>query len=200
MGKAKKRASRSQPPRKPQNLAVRKHEYLKRHEVDALRKAAGQLGRQGHRDSTMILFCYRHGLRATELVSMLDWHQVDLVEKTVMVRRCKGSKDTEHTLEKDEIAALKKLGESREGPVFVSERGGVMSERAFHNIVARAGKKAGLGAHIHPHQLRHACGFDMVGRGIPLRLIQDWLGHKNIRHTVWYTQLGPERFKKTKMW
>ena len=131
---------------------------------------------------------------------MLDWHQVDLVGKTLAVLRCKGSKDTEHTLEKDEVADLKKLGPQASGPVFVNERGGRVSENSFHKIVQRAGIKAGLGPHVHPHMLRHSCGFDMTSRGIPTRYIQEWLGHRNIQHTVRYTELGPGRFKKIKMW
>jgi type 1 fimbriae regulatory protein FimB/type 1 fimbriae regulatory protein FimE len=188
------------PPRKPRNRSRRKREYLEAPQVAALMKAANQLGRNGHRDSTMILVAFRHGLRAKELTSMLDWHQVDLVGKTLAVQRCKGSKDTEHTLEKDEVAALKKLGPQASGPVFANERGGRVSENSFHKIVQRAGIKAGLGAHIHPHMLRHSCGFDMTSRGIPTRYIQEWLGHRNIQHTVRYTELGPGRFKKIKMW
>lgn len=188
------------PPRKPKNASVRKDEYLKRAEVARLMKAAAGLGRNGHRDATMILLAFRHGLRVRELVAMLDWHQVDLVGRTVAIRRCKKSKDTEHTLEKDEVAALKKLGPQPSGPVFVNERGGNLSERGFHIIVQRAGIKAGLGPHIHPHMLRHACGYDMTERMIPTRYIQEWLGHKNIQHTVRYTEMGSGRFKKVRMW
>ena len=188
------------PPRKPRNRSRRKREYLEAPQVAALMKAANQLGRNGHRDSTMILVTFRHGLRAKELTEMLDWHQLDLTGKTLAVLRCKGSKDTEHTLEKDEVAALKKLGPQASGPVFVNERGGRVSENSFHKIVQRAGEKAGLGPHVHPHMLRHSCGYDMTSRGIPTRYIQEWLGHRNIQHTVRYTELGPGRFKKIKMW
>ncbi len=195
-----KKRGQGDPPTKPHNKAVRKDEHLEREKVEKLIKAANQLGRNGHRDSTMCLFAFRHGLRAKELVSMLDWHQVDLQGKEVKVLRCKNSEDTDHTMEKDEVAALKKLGPKPYGPIFVNERGGRLSENSFHKIVQRAGLKAGLGPHIHPHMLRHSCGYDMARRGIPIRHIQDWLGHKNIQHTVRYTKLGPERFRKVKMW
>ena len=188
------------PPKKPRNKKVRKREYLERDQVAELMRAANQLGRNGHRDSTMILLAFRHGLRAKELTEMLEWHQIDLAGKTVNVLQCKGSKDTEHTLERDEIAALKKLGPQASGPVFVNERGGRVSENSFHKIVQRAGIKAGLGPNMHPHMLRHSCGYDMTSRGIPTRYIQEWLGHRNIQHTVRYTELGPGRFKKIKMW
>ena len=101
---------------------------------------------------------------------------------------------------KDEVAALKKLGPKPHGPVFTSERGGSMSENSFFKIVQRAGVRAGLGPHIHTHMLRHSCGYDMVSRGLPFRHIQDWLGHKNIHHTVKYTRLGADRFRKVNMW
>lgn len=188
------------PPRKPRNAAVRKREYLKREEVDRLRKAANQLGRHGERDSTLILIAFRHGLRVKELVSMLDWHQVDFQARTVFIRRCKGSKDGEHTLEKDEIAALRRIMKTQAGPIFTNERGGPLTESGVFKIIARAGEKAGLGFAVHPHMLRHACGYDMTKRGLPTRLIQDWLGHKNIQHTVRYTELDADKFRKTKMW
>jgi type 1 fimbriae regulatory protein FimB/type 1 fimbriae regulatory protein FimE len=131
------------PPKKPRNKKVRKREYLERDQVAALMKAANQLGRNGHRDATMILLGFRHGLRAKELVSMLDWHQVDLVGKTLAVLRCKGSKDTEHTLEKDEVAALKKLGPQASGPVFVNERGGGSRRTASTRSCGGPGRRPG---------------------------------------------------------
>ena len=187
-----KERTQPDPPVKPRNKKVRKREYLERDQVAQLMKAANQLGRLGHRDSTMILIAFRHGLRAKELTSMLDWRQVDLVGKTLAVLRCKGSKDT---LEKDEVAALKKLGPQASGPVFASERGGRVSENSFHKIVQRAGIKAGLGAHIHPHMLRHSCGFALANKGHDTRALQAYLGHRNIQHTVRYTELAPDRFK-----
>ena len=102
---------------------------------------------------------------------MLDWHQVDLQAREVKILRCKNSENATHTLEKDEVAALKKLGPKPHGPVFVNERGGRMSENSFFKIVQRAGVRAGLGPHIHPHMLRHSCGHDMVSRGLPFRHI-----------------------------
>jgi site-specific recombinase XerC len=163
-------------------------------------KTAASLGRNGHRDYTMILFAFRHGLRATELLHMLDWHQVDFEDRTLAVRRCKNSKDTEHTMEADEIAALRKLGIKESGPIFVNEQGTRISLNSFHKIVQRAGIAAGLGPKIHPHMLRHSCGYDMTERMIPTRLIQEWLGHKNIQHTVIYTEWGAGQFKKVRMW
>jgi site-specific recombinase XerD len=198
--RARKKPARPAPPLRRKNKSVRAVEYMERSKVKKLMEAAASIGRYGHRDATMILIAYRHGLRAYEIVDMLGWHQVDLEDKSISIHRCKKSKDTNHTLEKDEVAALKKLGPQSSGPVFVNERGGRMSVNSFHKIVQRAGIKAGLGPKIHPHMLRHSCGYDMTERGIPTRLIQEWLGHKNIRHTVQYTAVGSGQFKKVRMW
>lgn len=182
------------------NESRRGREYLEEEEVKALRKAAAKLGRHGHRDSTMILLAFRHGLRVSELVS-LRWDQVNMDEETIFIRRLKKSKSGQHTMERDEITALRKLGPGRKGLVFRSERGdGPVSDRSFRAIIARAGDEAGLGFPVHPHMLRHACGYALANADKPTRDIQDWLGHKNIQHTVRYTELNPERFRKAKMW
>jgi integrase len=150
----------------------------------------------------MILEAFRHGLRVSELIGWL-WDQLDLEEGTVYIRRKKGSKSGMHTLEDDEIRALKRLtpnARDRVGFVFRTERGGCLTENGFHKIVARAGQEAGIGFPVHPHQLRHACGFEMNRMGKTTRLIQDWLGHRNIRHTERYTQHDASEFKRARMW
>lgn len=188
------------PPKKPRNDDVRGREYLTEDEVDRIRKAAARLGRHGHRDATMILEGFRHGLRVSELVGW-QWDQVDLQAGTVYIRRRKGSKSGVHPLERDEIKALKTLAppaRDRHGPVFRNERGGPLSESGFFKILARAAAAAGLSFPVHPHMLRHACGFEMTRAAHPTRIVQDWLGHKNIQHTVRYTELDPERFRKGK--
>ncbi|MCZ6680863.1 MAG: tyrosine-type recombinase/integrase, partial [Candidatus Poribacteria bacterium] len=63
-------------------------------------------------------------------------------------------------------------------------------------IIARAGELAGLGFPVHPHMLRHACGFKLANDGHDTRAIQHYLGHKNIQHTVRYTELAPDRFNR----
>ena len=70
-----------------------------------------------------------------------------------------------------------------------------ISTRSVRKIVARAGKIAGLPGRVHPHQLRHACGYYLATNGHDTRAIQDYLGHRNIQHTVRYTQLNPSRFE-----
>jgi site-specific recombinase XerD len=192
------------PYKRQTNAELRSREWLEEDEVKQLGKAAREVGRHGHRDATMILVGYRHGLRCTELVN-LKWDQINLDQETCLVRRVKGSRDSMHTLERDEIKALRgigrfKLGADRHGYVFRTERGGPVSERSFHGIVARAGRLAGFSFPVHPHMLRHACGHSLINRDVPIRVVQDWLGHANINHTVAYAQLSPERFRRERIW
>ncbi len=79
--------------------------------------------------------------------------------------------------------------------VFVTERKGPMTDSTVRKLIARAGRGAGFDFPVHPHMLRHACGFKLANDGQDTRAIQHYLGHKNIQHTVRYTELAPERFK-----
>jgi integrase len=184
------------PPRRRKNKELRGREHLTPDEMERLIKAAGKVGRHGHRDATMILIAFRHGLRATELLSMRR-DQLMLDEKTVSVHRLKGSRSGEHPLTGREVRDLRRV--LREYPdssyVFVSERGGPLDRRAFGLIVRRAGRAAKLDLSCHPHMLRHSCGYYMANKGIDTRTIQAYLGHSNIQNTVRYTELAPGRFK-----
>jgi site-specific recombinase XerD len=79
--------------------------------------------------------------------------------------------------------------------LFVSERGGPLTARTVHHIVAMAGEAAGVPFPVHPHMLRHACGFYLANKGVDTRALQQYLGHRNIQHTVRYTELTPQRFQ-----
>src|SRR5262249_36173876 len=79
--------------------------------------------------------------------------------------------------------------------VFVSQRGGPVGPFAFHRRIQRLGEAAKMPFPIHPHMLRHACGFKLANDGHDTRALQHYLGHKNIQHTVRYTDLAPDRFK-----
>jgi integrase len=191
--------AKSTPPKRRTNKESRAREHLTDDEVDRLRKAAAKMGNWGHRNATLILIGYRHGLRVSELLD-LRWENVDLVDKTVYVTRLKDSKPGVHTMERDELTALRKLNPRPSGLVFLSERGGALSRRTICHIVAQAGIAAGLPFPVHPHMLRHTCGYGLANRGHDTRMIQDWLGHRQIQHTVKYTELDPERFRRAGMW
>jgi integrase len=175
---------------------VRTRRYLTGREVEKLIEAARKHGRYGHRDATMILLAYRHGLRASELCD-LQWHQVEINTGRLHVRRSKKGTPSVHPMQGDEIRALRRLQREQEASpyVFTSERGGPMSAKSFGTLFERLGKRAGMPFPIFPHMLRHACGYALANAGHDTRALQAWLGHKNIQHTVRYTELAPDRFK-----
>lgn len=183
-------------PLRLKNTDYRSREYLTESEVEQLIDAAGRVGRHGHRDASIILLSYRHGLRVTELVG-LRWDQVDLKQGLMHINRLKHGNASVHPLRGPELRALRRL--QRDYPampyVFLSERKAPLTDDAIHKIISRAGKEAKLPFTVHPHMLRHACGYKLAQAGQDTRAIQHYLGHKNIQHTVRYTQLSPDRFK-----
>ena len=148
------------------------------------------------RDAAIILLLFRHGLRTAELVA-LRWHQVDLKGGYLDVHRVKRGHHAKHPLRGPQLRLLRELQRTYpDSPyVFVSERKAPLSPRSIRQIVATAGKLAGLPFVPHPHQLRHACGYYLASHGHDTRAIQDYLGHKNIQHTVRYTEMAPHRFE-----
>jgi integrase len=182
------------PSRQP-NSELRSREHLTETEVEKLIEAA-KGNRYGQRDATMILVAYRHGLRASEICD-LRWEQFDFNSATLYVRRVKSGKPSTHPIRGDELRALRKLQrETTKSPfVFVSERGGPFTTDSFNWMVKRVAKKSGFPFQVHAHMLRHAAGYKLAGDGHDTRSIQDYLGHKNIQHTVRYTELSPTRFK-----
>jgi integrase len=184
------------PPTIVNSSVVRTREYLTGAEVERLIAAARKSSRYGHRNAGMILLAYRHGLRASEVCD-LQWHQVELTAGRLHVRRTKRGMPSVHPIRGDELRALRRL--QREQPpsphVFCSERGGPMTAKSFHTLIARLGERAGMVFPIHPHMLRHGCGYALANAGHDTRSIQAWMGHKNIQHTVRYTELAPDRFK-----
>ena len=183
-------------PRRPPNTELRTREYLSSAEIDSLMAAARNLTRHGHRDATLILLGYRHGLRVSELVS-LRWQQVDLKQGVLHVTRAKNGTPSTHPLRGPEIRALRRLEREYSGTyIFSSERKGPLTPAAVRKIVKRAGKAGGLGIDTHPHMLRHSCGYYLANKGADTRSIQAYLGHRSISNTVQYTALSSERFNE----
>jgi type 1 fimbriae regulatory protein FimB/type 1 fimbriae regulatory protein FimE len=185
------------PPRRLANRERRTREHLTPQEVDKLIRAVSRVGRYGHRDATLILLAYRHGLRVSELIA-LRWDQIDLDQGLLYVSRVKNGVPSTHPLRGPELRALRRLRrEQGISPyVLTSERGSAMTDSSVRKIIARAGEQAQLGFPIHPHMLRHACGFKLANEGHDTRAIQHYLGHRNIQHTVRYTELAADRFKR----
>lgn len=187
------------PPNKRTNKEKRPREHLVDDELNRLMRAARKMGKFGHRNATLILIGYRHGLRVSELVD-LRWENIDIGERTVYVTRLKDSKPGTHPMDPDEVAALRKLKPRQSGLVFLSERGYALSRRMVAHIVAQAGIAAKIPFPVHPHMLRHSCGYGLANRGHDTRMIMEWLGHRQIQNTVRYTELDPERFRRVGMW
>jgi type 1 fimbriae regulatory protein FimB/type 1 fimbriae regulatory protein FimE len=147
---------------------------------------ARKSSRYGHRDAVMILIAYRHGLRASELCD-LQWSQVELTTGRLHVRRAKNGSPSVHPMQGDEIRALRRLQreQGRSSHVFMTERDGPMTPKAFHALFGRIGARAKM----------QCCGYALANAGHDTRALQAWLGHKNIQHTVRYTELVPDRFK-----
>lgn len=185
------------PPRRRRNSEIRSREYLTAAEVEKLIDAAKTTGRHGHRDATIVLLSYRHGLRVGELVS-LRWDQIDLKQGVLHVVRSKNGSPSNHPIRGPEIRALRKLRrEYADLPyVFVTERQAPMTGSNVRKMVARAGVVARMPFPVHPHMLRHACGYKVANDGHDTRAIQHYLGHRNITHTTRYTELAPDRFSK----
>jgi site-specific recombinase XerD len=176
---------------------VRSREHLLAEEVEAMRDAIKKKsGRHAHRDSTLILIIYRHGLRVEE-VANLKWEQVDFASGNIHVRRIKRGSPSTQPLGGNEMRALRKL--QREYPtspfVFQSSRKGPLANDTIAGIVEQAGALAALPFPTHPHMLRHGTGYYLANKGVDTRTIQAYLGHRNIQHTVRYTELAPGRFK-----
>jgi integrase len=186
---------RTVPPGRRRNAELRTREHLTVTEVEGLIEAA-KGNRYGHRDATVILVTYRHGLRASEVCD-LRWDQVDFAGAVLHVRRAKNGLPSTHPLHGDELRALRRLQrESQTSPfVFVSERGSPFTTAGFARMVERAASVAGLEIKAHPHMLRHACGYALANKGHDTRAIQGWLGHRSITSTAVYTALAPNRFK-----
>ena len=184
------------PPARRLNAAVGPREYLLPDEVEAVVKAAKGLGHHGQRDYTLVLIAFRHGLRVAEMVA-LRWDMVDLKRGLLHVTRLKNGVASTHPLRGPELRALRQL--KRDYPpspyLFVTERGGPITASAVRKVVARAGQTAGIGFPIHPHMLRHACGYKLANDGHDTRALHHYLGHRNIQHTTRYTQLSPDSFR-----
>ncbi len=188
--------NRTVAPKRLPNGRLRTREYLTEAEVERL-MAAAKRNRWGHRDATMVHVAYRHGLRVAELVD-LRWAQVEFRTAALHVRRVKQGTPSTHPILGDELRALRRLQREqkpRSPFVFTSERGAPFTTAGFARMIERAGRVAKLAFKAHPHMLRHACGYALANKGHDTRALQAYLGHKNIQHTVRYTELSPTRFK-----
>lgn len=181
------------------NSDIKKRNFLTQNEIESLLNAANS-GPHAARNYCLTLLCFIHGFRASE-ICRLRISDIDLRSKCIYIHRLKKGFSTTHPLLNKEIQALKgwldirdEYPQSTSEWLFLSRKGNPLSRQQFYQIISASGDQAGLPLEIHPHMLRHSCGFALANMGIDTRLIQDYLGHRNIRHTVWYTASNAGRF------
>jgi type 1 fimbriae regulatory protein FimB len=162
---------------------------------------ATQGSRNEARDRCLFLLMFRHGLRVSE-ACRLKLNQVDTDSRVLHVARLKHGLSTTQPLRGDELrvigswlkqrARMKPSGKS----FFVSEQRKPLHRSTVNLALRKYSEAAALPFLAHPHMLRHACGFALADQGADTRLIQNYLGHRNIQHTVRYTAANPARFEK----
>ena len=180
----------TKPPARMRNADRRPREHLSRDEVMVLIKVA-RANRQGARDAAAIWIAFNHGLRVSELCD-LRWSDIAWQERRMMVRRLKGSQSGEHPLTE---ADKRFLGPLRVKGLRPADRVFGLEPAAFRKMLYRLELPDDLAAlRVHPHMLRHACGFDLVGRA-DLQARAAFLGHKRLENTVRYSRLDPGQFE-----
>jgi site-specific recombinase XerD len=170
------------------NRDVRVNEYFTDEQRLSLQKSARTV-----RDELIVLLSYRHGLRVSELVN-LKWAQFDFAKKLVKVFRVKNGTDSIQPVSDEEIALLQKLERSGEYLFINPDTNKPISTRQVDRIIKELGERAELGFIAHHHMLRHSVGMKLTAKGVDLRGVQGFLGHKSLHVTLTYAHLLEDRF------
>lgn len=179
---------------------MKRRKYLTVSEVERLMLAENSK-KNKERNKCMFLMCFIHGLRVSEL-SQLKLRDIEISNEIIYVSRLKNGFSVQHPLQQRELLLLNDWMRKRSGYLgsdseylFLSRHGKKLSRQQLYRIFRKAGEAAGINIDVHPHMFRHACGFALADKGYDTRLIQDYLGHRNIQNTVIYTASNAARFK-----
>lgn len=170
--------------------------FLGEKEMEQLFNAARQ-SRNGIRNYLLLLMMYRHGLRVSEVIS-IKLSDIDLQQARFWVRRLKNGLSVEQPISGDALLAINRYIKIRNSALpwlFLSERCQPMTRQSVNYIAKTAGHRANISTPVNPHMLRHSCGFYLANKGYDLRLIQDYLGHRDPKHTAHYTRVASHRFE-----
>lgn len=183
---------------RPLNSEFRDREYLLESEITRLITAAKSNADVflATRNNLIILLSYRHGLRISELTA-LTLNQIELEEARIHIKRLKGSNSGVHPMAADEcrlVAKLRKNQPTKSPWLFTSKSGLVLTRDGVSKALASICASAKLEIKFHHHMMRHSCGYALAAKGNDTRLIQEYLGHRSIEHTVGYTALAADRF------
>ncbi|ENA0612488.1 tyrosine-type recombinase/integrase [Enterobacter bugandensis] len=179
---------------------MKTRKYLTVSEIERLISTVSST-KNSERNKCMLLMCFIHGLRVSEL-SQLQLRDIEIANKIIYISRLKNGFSVQHPLQQPELLALEAWMKKRssylgsDSPyLFLSRHGKKISRQQLYRIFKEAGQAANINIDVHPHMFRHACGYALADKGCDTRLIQDYLGHRNIQNTVIYTASNAARFK-----
>ncbi len=174
-------------------------------EVDELlEQPAKRQTPEAKRDQAMLELLYATGMRVTELVS-LDVDDVHLGPAPFVRCRGKGGKERAIPIYEQAAEAVRiYLEEARpllvrnpqERALFLNRRGERLTRQGLWLILTRYAQEAGLGQKVTPHTLRHSFATHMLRGGMPLRDLQELLGHASIATTQIYTHLTRDHLRE----
>jgi integrase len=160
---------------------------------------ATKKSRHRWRDTALLRVMFWHGMRVSEVCNLRQ-SDLDFKSGQIFVRRIKGGLSTHQPLRGDELRSLKRYLKERAGSalpwIFITERGEQFTRFGINYLLRVISARSSLPFHVHPHMLRHGCGYALANRGRDTRLIQDYLGHRDIKHTTRYTRTASVRFER----